>query len=300
MFAGLPQWPVVGHDMEVAEFGWCAGTSFNTPAAANRLGLRVGYVALLGTDPWSELIRREFTAEGLPADLVRSVDRPAPFVSVALNHDGDRGFVTYASPSDQDEGLLRDAAVRAMAGGAAGHFHGYAGSESADLTALAHERGLTVSVDAWGGAWWDETGALEDILRDADVLLANESEARAMTGAADAHAAMVALAAYCPCVVIKRGGDGAIGLAGDGVSEAPPEPAEVLDTTGAGDCFNAGFLVGWLAGLPLQQSLVLGNICGARAVEAFGGYRGCPNATEFRQIAAERGIQLPALEGEPA
>lgn len=298
MFAGLPQWPEVGHDIEVGGFGVCAGTSFNTPAAANRLGLRVGYVALLGTDLWSDIIRGEFEAEGLPEDLVQSVDRPAPFVSVALNHDGDRGFVTYAPPSDKDEDLLREAAVRALSHGGARHFHGYAGSESTDLAVLAHEQGATVSLDAWGGGWWDETGALEEIFRHADVVLANESEARVMTGAADAHAAMRGLAAVCHCVVIKRGGHGAIGMMGDRVSEAPAEPADVLDTTGAGDCFNAGFLAGWLAGLPLEQSLVLGNICGARAVEQFGGYRGCPKANEFRQIAADRGIQLPALEGE--
>ena len=121
-----------------------------------------------------------------------------------------------------------------------------------------------------------------------------------MTGAPDAHEALTTLAALCPCVVIKRGADGAIGAAGGHVSEAPAEAAEVLDTTGAGDCFNAGFLVGWLGGLPLEHSLVLGNICGARAVEAFGGYRGCPDAQAFRLIAADRGIELPALEGKTA
>jgi sugar/nucleoside kinase (ribokinase family) len=87
---------------------------------------------------------------------------------------------------------------------------------------------------------------------------------------------------------------------GGEVCDVPAEPANVLDTTGAGDCFNAGFLAGWLGELPLEQSLVLGNLCGARAVEAFGGYRGCPDATAFRQMASERGIELPALEGEPA
>jgi sugar/nucleoside kinase (ribokinase family) len=300
MFAGLPQWPEVGLDLEVGSFGMGAGTSFNTPAAANRLGLRVGYVALVGTDLWSDLVRREFATEGLPDDLVQSVDHPAPFVSVALNHDQDRGFVTYEASDPDDDRLLQAAAVETISSVNARHFHGYAGTESTELSEIAHRRGMTVSLDAWGGPWWDELGALEDILRHADIVFANESEALAMTGAGDARSALTRLGEFTPCVVIKRSADGSIGLAGGEAREAPAEPANVLDTTGAGDCFNAGFLVGWLAGLPLEENLILGNLCGARAIEAFGGYRGCPDATAFRRMANERGIELPALEAEPA
>jgi sugar/nucleoside kinase (ribokinase family) len=300
MFSGLPRWPEVGLDMEVAAFGMSAGTTFNTPAAANRLGLRVGYVALLGTDLWSDLVRREFAAEGLPEDLVVSVDHETPFVSVALNHDRDRGFVTYAADNPDDERLLQDAAIEAVSTADARHFHGYAGTESTELSEIARRRGLTVSLDAWGGPWWEEQATLDDIVRHADVLFANESEALAMTGEPDVRSALAALAEVVPCVVIKRSADGSIGIVGGEVCDVPAELANVLDTTGAGDCFNAGFLAGWLGELPLEQSLVLGNLCGARAVEAFGGYRGCPDATAFRQMASERGIELPALEGEPA
>jgi sugar/nucleoside kinase (ribokinase family) len=300
MFSGLPRWPEVGLDMEVDAFGMSAGTTFNTPAAANRLGLRVGYVALIGTDLWSDLVRREFAAENLSEDLVVAVDHPTPFVSVALNHDHDRGFVTYTGTTPEDDRLLQRAATEAVSTVDAHHFHGYAGTESTELSEIARRRDMTVSLDAWGGPWWDEQGALEDILRHADVLFANESEALAMTGAADVRSALMTLGEFTGCVAIKRSAEGSIGRAGGKVREAPAEPANVLDTTGAGDCFNAGFLLGWLAGLPLEQSLTLGNLCGARAVEAFGGYRGCPDAAAFRRMASERGIDLPALEGEPA
>jgi sugar/nucleoside kinase (ribokinase family) len=300
MFSGLPRWPEVGLDMEVDAFGMSAGTTFNTPAAANRLGLRVGYVALIGTDLWSDLVRRELAAETLSEDLVIAVDHATPFVSVALNHDHDRGFVTYIGSTPGDDRLLQQAATEAVSTVDARHFHGYAGAESTELSEIARRRDMTVSLDAWGGRWWDEQGALEDILRHADVLFANESEALAMTGSADARSALITLGEFTGCVAIKRSAEGSIGLDGGEVREAPAEPANVLDTTGAGDCFNAGFLVGWLAGLPLEQSLTLGNLCGARAVEAFGGYRGCPDATAFRRMASERGIDLPALEGEPA
>jgi sugar/nucleoside kinase (ribokinase family) len=73
----------------------------------------------------------------------------------------------------------------------------------------------------------------------------------------------------------------------------------IRDTTGAGDCFNAGFLAGWLGGLPLEQSLTLGVICGSRAIGDVGGYRGCPQEAELRVIAAARGIVLPRWAAVP-
>ena len=108
------------------------------------------------------------------------------------------------------------------------------------------------------------------------------------------------LAEHCACVVIRRGAAGAMGVAGGEIRSVPADEVEVVDTTGAGDCFNAGFLAGWLGGLALEDSLALGVICGSRAVTDFGGYRGCPRHAELRAIAAARGIAVPSptdLEG---
>jgi sugar/nucleoside kinase (ribokinase family) len=132
------------------------------------------------------------------------------------------------------------------------------------------------------------------------VLLANESEARAMTGEADAEAALEALARHCPCVVIKRGAAGAIGKDEKGPRAVPADQVRLVDSTGAGDAFNAGFLAGWLGGLALEDSLTLGVICGSGAAGDWGGYRGCPREPEFRAIAASRGITLPTKEERPA
>lgn len=301
MFAGLPEWPALGRDLWTTGMGMCAGTSFNTPAAVHRLGLRVGYVAMVGNDVWSGLVRAEFEAEGLPDDFLLVVDRPQPFVSVALNFDGDRGFVTYAGAGEQDEDELARAALEVVRTVPARHLHGYAGEEPPELVAAARARGMTVSLDAWGGPWWHAEASMHEIAGAADVLFANEQEALAMTGTDDVYAALARMAAHCGCVVIKRGRAGALGMDATGFAEVPAEPAQVVDTTGAGDCFNAGFLVGWLAGLPLAQSLTLGAICGARAAATFGGYRGCPRAEELRSMAAARGIALPdPPEGDEA
>ncbi|HEY5275060.1 MAG TPA: carbohydrate kinase family protein [Coriobacteriia bacterium] len=299
MFSGLPEWPVLGKDIDAEALGVCAGTSFNTPAAANRLGLRVGYISMIGNDSWSRLVREEFEAEALPTDFLRIVDRPLPFISVALNFDRDRGFVSYEDAGPEDDEELARYAREVIATTPARHYHGYAGEEPSELSTLARKRGMSVSLDAGGGPWWESPAPLEEMLAVADVLFANEPEALAMTGATNVRGAADVLAGLCPCVVVKRGAGGAMAIANGEFVERSGEPAKVLDTTGAGDCFNAGFLVGWLAGLPLEADLTLGNLCGARAVEAFGGYRGCPCEDDLLALAESKGIRLPSpTEGD--
>jgi len=95
MFSGLEQWPELGNDFDAAALGVSAGTSFNTPAAANRIGLRVAYVAEIGNDVWSRMIHEEFEAERLSTAFLVAEDRPLPAVSVAFNMEGDRGFVSH-------------------------------------------------------------------------------------------------------------------------------------------------------------------------------------------------------------
>jgi sugar/nucleoside kinase (ribokinase family) len=298
IFSGLHEWPALGKDIESDGLGVCAGTSFNTPAAANRIGMRVAYVATVGNDPWSRLIRQEFDAEGLATDFLEIQERPLPGVSVALNLANDRGFVTHWGSGDAYDAQLRARALDVVERIDARHLHAYA-DEAPELEAAARRRGMTVSVDAWGGPWWSSPRPLAEVLAHADVLFANEPEVAAMTGEADPRRALERAAEHCGCVVIKRGAAGAIGLADGQTRAVPADPVTVLDTTGVGDCFNAGFLAGWLGGLPLEESLTLGVICGSRAIGDHGGYRGCPREPELRAIAAARGIALPRREPAP-
>ena len=295
MLSGLDGLPALGKDIEADGLGVCAGTSFNTPAAANRIGLRVAYVATVGNDVWSRMIRDEFEAEGLPTDYLEVEDRPLPGISVAFNLEGDRGFITHWGSGERYDERLRARAMEAATAVDARHLHAYV-DDVPELEAIARRRGMSISVDAWGGPAWSSSRPLAEILSNADVLLANEAEAAAMTGEPEANRALEALAAHCRCIVIKVGAAGAIGLADGHRAAVPADAVEVVDTTGVGDSFNAGFLAGWLGGLGLEESLTLGVICGSRAAADYGGYRGCPRGDELRAIAASRGIALPAEE----
>jgi sugar/nucleoside kinase (ribokinase family) len=291
IFAGLPEWPVVGKDIETSGLGLCAGTSFNTPAAANRLGLHVAYVATIGNDDLSRIILREFEAEGLPQEFLEIQERPLPGISIGLNFDGDRGFVTYWSDADAYYRALDDRVLDVATTIDARHAHLAVDSVPA-LEALARRRGMTVSLDTFGGDSFSSVRPLDEVLANADVLLANEAEAFALGHDTDLGRVLERLAVHCRCVVIKRGAEGAVGIQDGVVEEVPADPVAVVDTTGAGDCFDAGFLTGWLEGMALRDSLTLGVICGSRAVADYGGYRGCPSAEAFREIAATRGITV--------
>jgi sugar/nucleoside kinase (ribokinase family) len=292
VFSDLAEWPLLGKDVDAGSLGVCAGTSFNTPAAANRLGMRVAYAAAIGNDVWSEIVLEEFRTERLGTDFLRVADRPLPFVSVAMNLDGDRGFVTYYGPDERDDQDLAAHATEVLSTIDARHMHGYAAEQPSDVVKLARARGMTVSLDAWGGPRWEPAAPLDRIAELADVLFANEPEALAMTAEDDVVRAGRRLGELVPCAVIKRGSLGALGVTVDGLYEVPAEPARTVDATGAGDCFNAGFLFGWLRQLSTRDSLTLGAICGARAVETFGGYRGCPDEDQLGAAATAHGIEL--------
>jgi sugar/nucleoside kinase (ribokinase family) len=123
------------------------------------------------------------------------------------------------------------------------HLHAYA-DETPELKAAAHRRGMTVSVDAWGGPWWSSPRPLAKTLAHADVLFANEPEVVAMTGEAEPQRALERAAEHCECVVIKRGAAGARSVSLTGRCGCAADPVTILDPTGAGDSFNAGFLAG--------------------------------------------------------
>jgi sugar/nucleoside kinase (ribokinase family) len=141
-----------------------------------------------------------------------------------------------------------------------------------DVPALleqVHALGLTTSADTGHdpAERWEIDGLLEGL----DVFLPNEVEALAITGAQTAEEALERLAPRVPLAVIKRGAWGASAARGAERVHVEGFQARVLDTTGAGDAFDAGFLSAWLGGNDLPGCVGHGNACGALAVAHLGG-----------------------------
>lgn len=113
--------------------------------------------------------------------------------------------------------------------------------------------------------------AVRKTLRHVDLFLPNAAEARRITGQADLAEAIRVLADLCGRVVVKDGAAGAYAWADGQILHAPAIAVKPVDTTGAGDCFNAGFVRAWLAGRPLIDCLRWGNVVGGLSTTARGG-----------------------------
>ncbi len=258
---------------------------------AARLGMRVALVGVVGDDMFGRFMREQLGAKGVDiTGLTTDPDRPTG-ATVVLSKPGDRamltapGTISLLGPEALSQGPVKNAR----------HIHVSSyflqlalAPHLPDLFAQAHDRGVTTSLDPN----WDPSGdwyaGLHPLLGLVDVFLPNAMEAARLTGTSDLDRALEILGRLTSTVVIKTGADGAIGTAGGITLKSEAIEASVVDTTGAGDSFDAGFLAGYLGGESLERSLALGNACGALSTRSAGGTEAQPTMEEAL-AAIERG-----------
>ncbi|MEV4143903.1 carbohydrate kinase family protein [Amycolatopsis sp. NPDC049691] len=251
------------------------GSGAITAAGAARLGLKVAIAGRVGDDEGGRFVRAALEARGVDTSALQTdPERPTPLTTV-LTRDGDRAIVT--APGTLATTTAADVPAELLA--AARHVHSSSyfllPELAPGLPALlraARAHGATTSVDTNDdpAGRWD----VGELLGETDFLLPNAAEAVRLAGVADARAAAAALAARGPTVVVKDGAEGAFACRAGEFAFATGEPADAVDTVGAGDSFNAGFLAGVLAGLPLATALRCGVVCGGHSVRAAGGTAG--------------------------
>jgi sugar/nucleoside kinase (ribokinase family) len=245
---------------------------------AARLGLKVAIVGVCGDDFFGrfmleELTRRDVDVSGVIVDPDHPTGLSVILTRPAGDIPGDRAILTHLGTMDRlQAGQVTDELLRK-----ARHLHvasyflqtalrpGYP-----QLLQRAHALGLTASLDTN----WDPTGkwsGFEELLGQVDVFLPNQNEAMAISGAPTAEAALQALSQKCPVVAVKCGHAGALARRAGETACAPALPVQVVDTTGAGDSFDGGFLYGWLNGWGLEKALVLAAACGSLSTRAAGG-----------------------------
>jgi sugar/nucleoside kinase (ribokinase family) len=244
---------------------------------AARLGLRVALVGVIGDDVFGGYIREELRSRGVDVGgLVVRTGRPTG-VSVVLSRGGDRG--TYTAPGTIAELRAEDIDVSLLA--AARHIHVSSfflqdalRSELAGLLDGARSSGSTTSLDPnWDPSeMWD--GGILDVLHRVDVFLPNATEATRIAATQDVEAAVQVLAGACRMVAVKLGVDGGMVRSGEESVRAPRIHGEVVDTIGAGDSFDAGFVFGVVRGWSSRRALALANACGGLSCRAVGGVDG--------------------------
>lgn len=258
LFAGLDADPAPGREVYADRLVLApGGGAFITAAYAASMGCPTGLFGLRPAPPFADVIVSGMTQAGVADQTMPAPDDHAPQITVAITGTHDRSFITHRPGS----------ALPDMALPQAKHLHiGELATalENPDLITRAKEAGMTVSLDCgWDAAALADHSAAE-IVSQADIFLPNEEEAEALANHGQRLAPRVAL-------VIKRGKDGATAILGGQEYRAAAKPAPVVDATGAGDAFNAGFIVSWLRGDPMPQCLAAGVACGSEAISRLGG-----------------------------
>lgn len=253
-------------------------SSVITACGAARLGLKVAFIGVCGDDLFGHFMLDEMTKRGVDVSAVRVDPHQQTGLTVILNKGNDRAMLTYpgAIAALRAEDVTDDLLRRARHLHVASYFLQDALRPGLpDLFARARALGLTTSLDTN----WDPSGEWQgvlDLLSLTNVLFLNEAEARLLTGAESVDLAAERLANRVETLVIKLGETGALGVRNGQKIQVPSISVQVVDTVGAGDSFDAGFLYGYLHGWSLDRSLRLAVVCGALSTQAAGGIAAQP------------------------
>lgn len=260
------------------------GSAAITACGTARLGVRTRLLAAIGADVYGEYVRHALSERGVDVSGLRTVDAPTG-LSVILSG-ADRAILTLPGaigalrPADVDFDGVRHLHVSSL------FLQPVLAASLADIFAQARAAGVTTSLDTN----WDPSGrwrGVRDVLAYTDVFLPNAAELAAVTGIAEPEAAAASLVALGVTVVLKEGAAGARAWWPGGRCAAPGLAVDVVDTTGAGDSFNAGFLAGHLGGASIEHSLTMATIAGSLSTRGAGGTTTQCTAAELDAVAME-------------
>ncbi len=261
---GLPEVMPLERELLASDFCLTLGSSSAILAHnLTALGVSVGFITRLGSDPLGAIALDRLSKIGVDlSKVVYSSGHSSTGVTVLLPRTEKRHILTY--PGTMFEMSAYDLDLDYLA--SARHFHLSSlylhralGPHIPGIFRQLKTRGLTLSLDTnddpdgrWGAP-------LDELLDLVDVFLPNEDEACHITGKSDAEGAIAVLSKRVQVVAIKCGKRGALVQCKDRRWAVPAEPVTPLDTIGAGDSFNAGFLSAWLRGEAPDVCAAFGN-----------------------------------------
>jgi sugar/nucleoside kinase (ribokinase family) len=253
------------------------GSVANTAAVAAQMGARAAFIGVVADDQFGGVFRHDITASGVhyPTPFATAGD-PTARCLIIVTADGQRTMNTFLgvsstlSPAHLDPGLIADAAITYLEG-----FLFYVpNSRDACLAAadVAHAAGRRIAISLSDFLCVQRNlEAFQAMVRDhTDIVFANERELAALTGFAEFEAGAAAIRGQVEIAVLTRGEHGSVILRGDERVEVPAEPAAVVDTTGAGDAYAAGFMTALVAGEPLAVCGRLGSRAAAETISRMG------------------------------
>jgi sugar/nucleoside kinase (ribokinase family) len=288
--SGLDTLPKLAQEIIAADLQMVPGSSSAICAAGlARLGAEVEFLGKVGDDYFGDLATEELRELGVGTRHVVRDPAVRTGITISLTYAQDRALVTYLGSiaalrlTDIQISILKD------------HDHLHVGSYFLQrglqpgllaLFELAHRGGLTTSLDTgwdpeeiWGG------DKLLDLLALVDIFFPNEEEACAIAQVDDAEVALRKLAQRAGLVVVKQGAKGAMALQDGEIVRSPGFQVDVVDTTGAGDSFDGGFLFSHMVQeQPLEDALRFANACGALSATGYGGTSAQPTLEQVLEM----------------
>lgn len=273
----LSSLPAAGQLQATGDF-WIdsGGCAANAAACLRKLDVSVEVAGAVGDDIFGEFVQRDLEAKGIGTGGLRRSAASGTSKTVILPVVGeDRRYIhTFGANADfRVEHLVRKAVAAARVLYVGGYLvlPGFDPAALRDLFAFAREQGvhtvLDVAVTEGGGAWED----LAPVLSEVDFLMPNDDEARALTGRAEPREqAARLLEAGCGTAIITLGEGGALLMDGEQTLHIPGFPIDLVDGSGAGDAFDAGWIAGLLRDLSPAQCLRLASAVGASACTQLG------------------------------
>ncbi|AKM11135.1 adenosine kinase [Croceicoccus naphthovorans] len=255
------------------------GSAANTCAGLAALGAKSAFIGQVADDQLGAVFAHDIRAAGIHYEVApRAGDPPTARCLILVTPDGQRTMNTFLGASQHlpanaiDTDLIASAKVL--------YLEGYLWDPDDPRAAMqgairaARDAGRQVAFTLSDAFLLDRHG--DDFRRlidegQIDILFANEGELLGLTGAADIEAGIAMIAPKLPVLVVTRSEKGAIAVAGQTRAEVPAEPvAKVVDTTGAGDSFAAGFLHGHVQGKSLADCLTIGAVAAAEVISHYG------------------------------
>lgn len=256
------------------------------------LGARVAFIGKIGKDKFGEVVLESLKKNNVETSLIKVDERLGTGATVIFNFDEDRANTTY--PGAMNHLTINDISEEDLKKAKHVHFSQYffqpgMWGSLGELFRKAKRLGLTTSFDMQ----WDpkETWELdiEDILPYVDIFLPNETELKLLTGKNNLDEAVEVITKFKNILVVKRGNKGSVVYHNNSKSNLDPFlNKHVVDAIGAGDSFNAGFILKFTQGNSIPECQKFGNLAGAVSTTASGGTTAFDNYENFKKIAREQ------------
>jgi sugar/nucleoside kinase (ribokinase family) len=286
VFSGFPAWPGPGEEVIAENYlRELGGGAINTACALSRLGRRVRLVGLIGEADldWFESRLGDF---GVSMDGIR-LGSDGTGITVSVSTVEDRSFFTYAGVNRALPELLASPEIVADLA-AARHVH-FAMPLPRDLAAillpLLRQAGCTTSLDVGYSPAWLRDPVNRPTFRDLDLFLPNAKEAALLSGDEEPSSFEAwSIGAGIGRAVMKQGAGGAWIADERGLRRIPAPRIDALDSTGAGDAFDAGVIDGLLDGESIDGCVERGCVCGALCTTAAGALQALPHPPQLRTL----------------